>query len=45
MATAKSLRPIIDPIGQLPAFLERLGQAQRERRAKHPRQQAEGAEA
>ena len=29
---AKSLRPIIDPIGQLPAFLERLETAQRERK-------------
>jgi hypothetical protein len=36
MATkiAKKLRPIIDPIGQLPLFLERLEVAQHERRTK-----------
>ena len=33
MATAKRLRPIIDPIGQLPQFLQRLELAQSKRRA------------
>ena len=34
ISTAKSLRPIIDPIGTLPDFLRRLEQAQKERKEK-----------